>query len=164
MRGHTPLVCAAEKGRLYIVKMLINKGANVNFKDITNVTALHGAAYFGHVEVCEFLIKKTEADLEAKDTENRTPLHYAVAGDCAKENDFQAFKTVESLLKNGAKVNVDSLYGTPLDCANALAFQMVKCPKETPTRVQKLLKNHGAIPGSRNVCCIECEIEANLKL
>ena len=92
MRGHTPLVCAAEKGHLYIVKMLINKGANVNFKDITNVTALHGAAYFGHGEVCEFLIKKTEADLEAKDTENRTPLHYAVAGTVPRKMIFRLLK------------------------------------------------------------------------
>ena len=147
MRGHTPLFCAAEKGHIYIVKMLKSKGANVNFKDLANVTALHGAASNGHVEVCEYLIKNY-ADLEAKDHENRTPLHYAAGGDCAKENEFQSFKTVECLLKKGAKVNVESIHGTPLDYANVIAAQMVKNPKET--QVQKILKDHGAIPGKRN--------------
>ena len=147
MRGHTPLFCAAEKGHIYIVKMLKSKGANVNFKDLANVTALHGAASNGHVEVCEYLIKNY-ADLEAKDHENRTPLHYAAGGDCAKENEFQSFKTVECLLKKGAKVNVESIHGTPLDYANVIATQMVKNPKET--QVQKILKDHGAIPGKRN--------------
>ena len=123
------------------------------------MTALHGAASNGHVEVCEYLIKNY-ADLEAKDHENRTPLHYAAGGDCAKENEFQSFKTVECLLKNGAKVNVESFQcGTPLDCANGIA-QMDKNPKET--QVQKLLKKHGAIPGKRNdlskLFCQECRM------
>ena len=125
---------------------MINKGANIDFKDITNVTPLHGAALGLHVEVCEFLIR-SHADLEAKDHQNRTPLHYAISGDSAKENDFQAFKTVECLLNNGAKVNVESFHGTPLDHANSIA-QMIKNPKET--QVQKLLKKHGAIHGKKN--------------
>ena len=158
MRGHTPLFCAAEKGHLYIVKMLINKGANVDFKDITNVTPLHGAALGLHVEVCEFLIK-SHAVLEAKDHQNRTPLHYAISGDSAKENDFQAFKTVECLLINGAKVNVESFHGTPLDHANGIA-QSIKNPKET--QVQKLLKKHGAIQSKRNdmskLFCQQCHM------
>ena len=147
MRGHTPLFCAAEKGHLYIVKMLITEGADVNFKDCTNVTALHGAANNGHEEVCKYLIEK-DANLEAKDLENRTPLHHAVAGDCARENDYMAAKTVECLLNRGAKVNVESdLECTPLDCANVIA-QLIKNQEET--KVQKMLKKHGAISGKRN--------------
>ena len=152
MFGRTPLFCAALKGHLYIVKMLIRKGANVNFKDSQNTTVLHSAANSGNVEVCEHLIKNG-ADIEAKDFMNRTPLHCAVDGDCARENEFQSFKTVECLLKNGAKVNVESLnHGTPLDCASVI-IQCPKCPmakNPKETRVQKLLKKHGAIPSKRN--------------
>ena len=144
MFGRTPLFCAALKGHLYFVKMLIRKGANVNFKDSQNTTVLHSAANSGHMEVCEHLIKNG-ADIEAKDFMDRTPLHCAVHGDCARENDFQSFKTVECLLKYGAKVNVESFhYGTPLDCARFIA-QLAKNPKET--QVQKLLKKHGALLG-----------------
>ena len=153
MFGRTPLFCAALKGHLYIVKMLTRKGANVNFKDSQNSTVLHSAANNGHVEICEYLIKNG-ADIEAKDFMNRTPLHCAVEGDCARENEFQSFKTVECFIKYGANLNAEFFrhgkFWTPLDCAN-VRIQCPECPTasiQKETRVQKLLKKNGAKPSS----------------
>ncbi|MGC8923596.1 MAG: ankyrin repeat domain-containing protein [Candidatus Micrarchaeia archaeon] len=51
------LMYAARDGRTEIVKLLLEKGADVNAKDILGLTALRYAAENGHKDVVELLKK-----------------------------------------------------------------------------------------------------------
>jgi len=60
------LQIAANKGQLTVVKMLVEKGADINYKHpITKMTALHLAAYDGYEDVVKYLISKG-ADVNMK--------------------------------------------------------------------------------------------------
>jgi ankyrin repeat protein len=54
-----PLIAfAAEKGDLDFVKLLLEKGADINAKSREGKTALFEACYYGHEKVAEFLLEK----------------------------------------------------------------------------------------------------------
>ncbi|KAJ6650100.1 Ankyrin repeat and SOCS box protein 3 [Pseudolycoriella hygida] len=57
------LQCAAARGRLDIVKLLINNGAQVNYQDLDGDTALHIAALELHLEIIRYLLVETDADV-----------------------------------------------------------------------------------------------------
>ena len=64
----------AYNGHTDIVKVLIEKGADVNHKD--GWTALMRAAYNGHHEMCAMLIEKG-ADVNHQDEEGNTRVLYS---------------------------------------------------------------------------------------
>lgn len=64
-RGIAPLVLAAGAGHSRIVRILLNKGANVAVRNDDGVTALHKSAEQGLLDVTKCLIK-AGADLEAE--------------------------------------------------------------------------------------------------
>jgi serine/threonine-protein phosphatase 6 regulatory ankyrin repeat subunit B len=75
--GSSLLIIASQKGYLEIVKLLLNKKANVNFAISTNLfTALHLATLNGHNNVVEELLANG-ADVKAKTINNFTALHLA---------------------------------------------------------------------------------------
>lgn len=51
-----PEACAPFPNSLEVVKLLINKGANVNLQDRTRMTALTYAAKIGNLDVVNFLL------------------------------------------------------------------------------------------------------------
>jgi hypothetical protein len=53
--GRTPLSWASERGHLEVVKLLVEKGANMNTIDQDKFTPLHNASVRGHVEVVKLL-------------------------------------------------------------------------------------------------------------
>ena len=67
----TPLIQAALENRLEVVKVLIDKGANVNANDNDFRTALMYAAKEGHAAVVEALLK-AEPDLTLSDNDDLT--------------------------------------------------------------------------------------------
>ncbi len=85
--GQTPVDIAVSRNRSGVVKLLIDKGADV---------PLHVAARFGALAKVKILIEKGD-DVNAKDTANQTPLHYA-----ARRGHKEI---VELLLVHGADVN-----------------------------------------------------------
>ncbi|KAL2740342.1 hypothetical protein V1478_000483 [Vespula squamosa] len=88
---------------LSVVKLLIDKGANVNIKDKFNSTPLH---YANHLSIVKCLVENG-ADINAKNNEGNTPLHTAVN-----------FPIVEYLVEKGADVNIPNFRGyTPLHFA-----------------------------------------------
>ena len=75
----TPLWRAAEKGHEAVVKLLLEKGADVESKDKYGRTPLWRAAAHGHEAVVKLLLEKG-ADVESKDgSDGRTPLSWATA-------------------------------------------------------------------------------------
>lgn len=52
----TLLIYAAAHGHTETVKMLVDRGADVNAADVTGWTPLHAAAYGGHPEIIRFLL------------------------------------------------------------------------------------------------------------
>ncbi len=103
MFDRTALQAAASKGRLDIVRKLINAGANVNGN---GGVALTCAACSGHLEMMSHLLKNG-ADINAVERDGTTPLHRAAA--------CNQLESVKLLLDRGAKVNAQRITGaTPL--------------------------------------------------
>ncbi|KAI4491033.1 hypothetical protein M0802_010536 [Mischocyttarus mexicanus] len=89
-----------------IIKLLIDKGANVNIKDKYGCTPLH---YLRNISVAKCLVENG-ADIHAKNNDGDTPLHAAAH-----------FLIVEYLIEKGADVNIPNKNGyTPLHFARNL--------------------------------------------
>ncbi|KAM0465253.1 hypothetical protein ACHAPV_002252 [Trichoderma viride] len=104
--GRTPLSWAAWRGNEAMVKLLLEKGADVKAKNARRAP-LSWAAEGGNVSIINLLIYKG-AELEAKDTAYyRTPLSWAaVQGNKA---------TIQLLLEKGADIEAkDKIGRTPL--------------------------------------------------
>ena len=87
-RGRPYFLLAVDDGNLMAVERFVKVGALVNMTDtVTDLpeTALHSCAYFGHVEIAEFLIDKGETNVSAVDRLGDTPLHSVVTGMYPKE-------------------------------------------------------------------------------
>lgn len=74
--GKTPLIIAAQEGKLDAVKFSVDKGANVNAIDNYGWTPLMYATWEGHLDVVQYLVDKG-ANVNAKDFNGWTPLMHA---------------------------------------------------------------------------------------
>lgn len=73
-----PLIMAAKNGQTNLVRMLLDRGADVNLRDReTEVTPLIVAAQQGHLQVVEVLLQKG-ADVSARDKNGKTALSEAL--------------------------------------------------------------------------------------
>jgi ankyrin repeat protein len=57
-RGMSPLYAAAREGHIKVVKLLVNKGANIHQATNQGTSPLHRAAQGGHQEVVDYLMSK----------------------------------------------------------------------------------------------------------
>ncbi len=63
--GTTPLVAAAMRGQVEVVKLLVERGADPNLRDDTfKITPLGMAVFFGQSGVAEVLLPRATADLD----------------------------------------------------------------------------------------------------
>ena len=79
--GRTPLSFAASEGHEGMVKLLIQKGAELECKDVHGRKPLSYAASRGRWQKCQAVVKllvEKGAELESKDIHGRTPLHLRV--------------------------------------------------------------------------------------
>lgn len=113
-RASTPLITAAALGKAEAAKILIDAGADLNYKNIDGSTALHTAAAFGKAEVARILID-AGIDLNSKNNDGSTALH-AAAFLCRVE-------IVEALLEKGADKTIKNKDGKT-------AFEIVEGPFE----------------------------------
>jgi ankyrin repeat protein len=72
----TCLMEAAYFGHFDICRLLVNKGAQMEAKDVSGDTPLHWAAGSGHLEIVRLLCDHG-ADIEARNKDEWRPLHYA---------------------------------------------------------------------------------------
>jgi len=75
--GDTPLMIASDNGHLDIVKLLVERGADVNARDFCGDTALAYAARKDHNKIVKYLIE-AGADAQTQNKYKFTPLDYAV--------------------------------------------------------------------------------------
>lgn len=73
----TPLILASIRNKPMCVLTLIRCGANVHAIECNGATALHGAAYYGYVEVTKVLLE-ARADPELADKHSKTPISLAL--------------------------------------------------------------------------------------
>ena len=108
-RHSSALLAATRSGRVEIIRLLIDLGANVNAEGREYGTALQAAGSEGKAECIQLLLDKG-ADVNAEGGEFGTALQAAVFGD--------RVECIQVLLDNGADVNVDpGKHGTPLQIA-----------------------------------------------
>jgi hypothetical protein len=110
----TPLITAAALGKTEAAKILIDAGADLNYKNIDGSTALHTAAAFDKTEVAKILID-AGADLNCKNNYGSTALHTAAF--------FCRVEIVEALLEKGADKTIENKTGET-------AFEIVELPFE----------------------------------
>jgi ankyrin repeat protein len=103
IKGRSLLMTAAARGRLDVVKLLINKEAVPDCPGRDGNTPLSVACQKGHLDVVEFLIKKS-ATLNRPDNYGMTPLYAACQYDHAP--------VVEFLIARNANVDVKAKDGT----------------------------------------------------
>jgi Ankyrin repeats (3 copies)/Ankyrin repeat len=105
----TKLHSAAFVGKVEVVNLLLEKGAEVNARAKDGATPLHLAVKRGHVSVAKLLFTKG-ANLTAKDTEGNTPVHLA--------SELYTIDMVKALISMGVMVNQKNESGwTPLHLA-----------------------------------------------
>jgi ankyrin repeat protein len=108
-RNNRDLLWAAWNGQKAVVKVLLEKGADLEAKDDTGQTPLSVASEKGHKDVVQLLLAAGQVDVDSKDKNGQTPLWMAA------RNGHEGI--VQLLLERG-QVNVeaeDSEYSrTPL--------------------------------------------------
>ena len=97
---------AAQDGYVDVVRLLLDRGAEVNGQASGGMTPIHYAAWFAHADVVRLLLDRG-AEVNVKDNAGLTPLHYA-----AKD---VYVDVIMLLLNRGADVNAKDNDGwTPL--------------------------------------------------
>ncbi len=117
-KGYTPLHCAAQGGRVRIIPLLLQHGAEVNATQAsTGCTALHLAAKAGHKDTVAALLEG-QAGINIPDRKGRTPLWVA----CYKGNEEAA----SLLLERGAMSTLADENGrTPRQIASEKGYEEI---------------------------------------
>ena len=74
--GRTPLLWACRGVHLGVVRLLVERGADVNALDGSRIAPLHSVASRGHLEAASLLVARG-ARLDARMADGATPLHLA---------------------------------------------------------------------------------------
>ncbi|CAH3163698.1 unnamed protein product [Porites evermanni] len=117
------------------MRLLLEKGAQVNACNEAHCTPLMIASRKGHANVVKLLIER-EADLALKDRDGQTAIHYAAQ---KYYRDGNSVEILSCLIENGADVNARTNNNrTPLMFASSISE--VNCPID----LLKFLVKHGA--------------------
>ncbi|CAB3387873.1 Hypothetical predicted protein [Cloeon dipterum] len=76
--GQTALMLACEHGKVYAVKYLLDKNADVGKRDQEGRTVLHYATRSRAMDVLEIILSHEGIDLTLRDSEGQNVLHYAL--------------------------------------------------------------------------------------
>ena len=93
-----PLLYAVDKGKIEIVELLLDNGADIDSIDVSHQTALMVASGMGHFDIVELLLKRG-ANVNATENDGYTALIHASSGEDGHP------EIVKLLLEKGADVN-----------------------------------------------------------
>jgi len=102
-QDETPLVIAALAGQGEIASYLLQRGADIDARNLGGLTALHAASYAGHTDIVALLIARGAAVNDADNAFGVTPLHLA-----SEENHLE---TTRVLLAHGADITLLEVNG-----------------------------------------------------
>lgn len=100
--GRQALHYAAAKGNIASAKALLEKGVEINCRDLIGNTPLHMAAKSSNPEMIKFLVD-AGANIDAQNDESITPLRFAVV---AVIHNHKALDVLDKLLKCGANTEI----------------------------------------------------------
>mmetsp|Transcript_24439 Transcript_24439/g.34437 ORF Transcript_24439/g.34437 Transcript_24439/m.34437 type:complete len:215 (-) Transcript_24439:135-779(-) len=128
--GQTPIMAASLRGKINIVKYLLQQGADTSIGERQGYTPQHGAGFQGRADVMEVLYN-AGIDVNHVHEDGFTPLHRACWG--PQPNHMETVKFL--IEKAGVDVNLRGVGDQKKTC-----MQMTK-NEET----KELLRKHGAI-------------------
>jgi hypothetical protein len=100
------LIEVARRGDLGEVRRLLDKGANVNARDVDGWTPLHWAAALGRLDIVKLLVERG-ADVNAKNGDGKTPL------DLAREKKYwDIVNFLEKAVENAENILETKISGT----------------------------------------------------
>jgi len=118
------------KNRKRFVEYLLVVGANPNTKNrVTGMPLIHATARSGNLELLEMLLMENRIDVNVKDNEHRTILHWWARVSEKNPNDKEKLGSCFSLLldkgflKNGSIEDQDSSGNTPFSIAVAREYR-----------------------------------------
>ncbi len=124
---------ACEYGRTGVVEFLLDRGTDLREQDGNGQTALHLAAFFGHLDTVKLLLKR-QAPLEIKNAWGGTVLGNVLWAAVHHDPGVDYVPIVKAVLEAGAKV--DPLFLTGWPGQNTLV-------PSAKARIEELLRNAG---------------------
>lgn len=133
-QGYQPLVLAAKKGHTKVLKLLVERGAEVTVVDQKRSSILHWSCKTGNMEMTKYILSLDRVDINGRESTGRTPLMLAA---------MRGHRSVmELLVCKGADVSVvDKLGNTILHCA---------CRKGKLETVKFIISQHMADINAKN--------------
>jgi uncharacterized protein len=120
----------ARSGNVTVVTSVLQNDVNVNYQGHFGYTALHFAAYLGHVEIAKLLLEAGAA-VDMPNDQGGTPLMVAALNG--------RLPMVQLLIASGADVNLeDQERRTALDCAMGGGVTFLMFGEKQPAVVQYL--------------------------
>jgi ankyrin repeat protein len=115
----TPLIICCVNDHVKCLKVVIDRGADLNLSDNIGQTAVHWACKEGHIESLKLLLKRG-ANISQKNFDGETPMDYA------REQGFSECEDL--LLWHGAKGTLTKVRITVFCCAHLCSFFRVLLP------------------------------------
>jgi ankyrin repeat protein len=101
----TPLMWAVRDNNCPMIKILLERGADVHKGDQTGLTALMRAVYDGHIETIQCLLDNAHVAINQRTEDGLTALMFAAGGKAY--NDY----VIKMLLSHGADINQQDIKG-----------------------------------------------------
>ena len=125
--GNTAILYAAYRGNIFIVKSLIECGADINITSKKGLNVLHMAAQGNNPNLIIYFIKKYNISVLSQDEQGNTPLHWA----CYNSSE-EAINFLLSYMTDKKDINIKNKEGkTPLH---------ISILTEKPSLIKKLIK------------------------
>lgn len=152
--GMSPLFCAIRRRNIEMVKVLLDKGANVNAKvvNMDGITPLHSAVMVKSLEIVQILLENGADLTVCCNIYNRTPVHVAAKLGCL--NIFRIMFTYN----DGILETSDEKGNRPIDLAASKGHvSVVKWLKEAGVAVRSTNRK-GYAPLHTAACCGEGDV------